>query len=200
MDPIIKQRLVGALVLLALGVVFWPIIFVEAPAPQMVVMEPMAPRPEIDTTPIEAPQSPEERISAALPKLPDQAEAQSQADAGTTIEDEPAPLDALPQAETLDPLVPRDEAPVAPTLDEEGLGVAWVLQVATVSAEPRADALRQQLQDKGYKAFVVPIQRGDDTLYRVQIGPKVERAKLEPIRVAIDRELAVESAILRYVQ
>ena len=29
MNDILKQRLVGALILVALGVVFWPIIFVE---------------------------------------------------------------------------------------------------------------------------------------------------------------------------
>ena len=30
MDPLLKQRLVGTLVLVALGVVFWPLIFVTA--------------------------------------------------------------------------------------------------------------------------------------------------------------------------
>ncbi len=29
MNEVLKQRLIGALILVALGVVFWPIIFVE---------------------------------------------------------------------------------------------------------------------------------------------------------------------------
>ncbi len=199
MDPIIKQRLVGTLVLLALGVVFWPIIFVEAPPPQLVVMEPMDPRPEIDTSPIPLPVSPEAEIAAALPELPDETEAEQAADTATVVEDA-ASLATVPSASELDPPSPREQAPETPVLDSEGLGVAWVLQVATVSSASRAETLRVELGEKGYKAFIKPITRNGDTLYRVQVGPKVEREKLEPIRSAVDRELGVESAILRYVQ
>lgn len=199
MDPIIKQRLVGSLVLLALGVVFWPIIFVEAPPPQLVVMEPMDPRPEIDTSPIPEPVNTQAEIADELPELPSQQEAEQAADSATTV-DESASLAAVPPAAQLDKPTPRDVAPETPTLDPQGLGVAWVLQVATVSSSSRAQALRSQLGDKGYKAFIKPITRNGDTLYRVQVGPKVEREKLEPIRRVVDRELGVESAILRYVQ
>ena len=199
MDPIIKQRLVGSLVLLALGVVFWPIIFVEAPPPQLVVMAPMDPRPEIDTSPIPTPVNPQAEIAASLPELPQQTEAEQAADDATVIEDDVS-LAEVPTATELDAAAPRTQAPEAPRLDSQGLGVAWVLQVATVSAETRAEALRDELGAKGYKAFIKPITRNGDTLYRVQVGPKVEREKLEPIRRVVDRELGVESAILRYVQ
>ncbi|MEE4204120.1 MAG: SPOR domain-containing protein [Halieaceae bacterium] len=207
MEPIVKQRLVGALVLLALGVVFWPIIFVEAPEPEMLPAESMPPRPAVDTSPLEVPEVPRERISAQLPKLPDQADAQRAADTATELAEPPEDavepetlMSGLPEADELEPLATREQPPAEPVLDEQGLGVAWVLQVATVSSETRAQALLARLGDKGYKAFIKPIKRDKRSLYRVQIGPKVERARLEKIKAVIDPELRVESAILRYVQ
>ena len=55
MNDILKQRLVGALILVALGVVFWPIIFVEPGSSPTTEQERIPPRPAVDTTPIEPP-------------------------------------------------------------------------------------------------------------------------------------------------
>ena len=55
MNDILKQRLVGALILVALGVVFWPIIFVEPGERSTVGQVRIPPPPVIDTTPIESP-------------------------------------------------------------------------------------------------------------------------------------------------
>ncbi len=55
MNDILKQRLVGALILVALGVVFWPIIFVQ-PGDRPGVEQPrIPPRPDVITSPIEPP-------------------------------------------------------------------------------------------------------------------------------------------------
>ena len=55
MNDILKQRLVGALILVALGVVFWPIIFVEPGDQAVAEQRRIPPRPEVVTTAIEAP-------------------------------------------------------------------------------------------------------------------------------------------------
>ena len=62
MNPIVRQRLVGALVLIALCVVFWPIVFVEPVDQQPIELQPTPERPDIDTSPIAKPQSPEAMI------------------------------------------------------------------------------------------------------------------------------------------
>ena len=64
MDSVVRQRLVGTLVLVALGVVFWPIIFVEPRDQQPIELSPMPARPEIDTSPIASPESPEAKVRA----------------------------------------------------------------------------------------------------------------------------------------
>ena len=55
MNTILKQRLIGALILVALGVVFWPIIFVEPGGEAGQVSAPIPAPPGVDTTPIPAP-------------------------------------------------------------------------------------------------------------------------------------------------
>ncbi len=55
MNDILKQRLVGALILVALGVVFWPIIFVQPGDRPSAEQARIPPRPEVNTTPIEPP-------------------------------------------------------------------------------------------------------------------------------------------------
>ena len=65
--------------------------------------------------------------------------------------------------------------------DDDGLPVAWVLQVATVSSVEKARKLRDELIGNGEKAFYEPLRRDNDTLYRVYVGPKFERAQLAPL-------------------
>jgi DedD protein len=77
--------------------------------------------------------------------------------------------------------------------------VAWILQVASVSSAEKAEQLRQQLLQKDRKAYTRRIKRNGRDLYRVYVGPKFERARLEAMKKEVDREFGVESLIVRYV-
>jgi len=46
---------------------------------------------------------------------------------------------------------------------------------------------------------VKKVDRGGKDLYRVYIGPKFERAKLEKIQSDVDAEFGVKSMIARYI-
>ncbi|MEJ2532362.1 MAG: hypothetical protein P8Y92_11230, partial [Halioglobus sp.] len=70
MNNVLKQRLVGALILVALGVVFWPIIFVEPGERPGVEQVRIPPRPQVDTTPIAPPERAGLRPSEALQAPP----------------------------------------------------------------------------------------------------------------------------------
>ena len=58
----------------------------------------------------------------------------------------------------------------------------------------------EELQALGYRAFSNRYVRVDHELFRVQIGPKAERAPLMRIKPEIDAALKVDSVILRYEQ
>ena len=209
MNEILKQRLVGALILIALGVVFWPIIFVE-PGDSASREERRIPaRPGVNTEPIAAPQKDKLRQAPQLESRKEQ-ERQELERAST-----PAPIAAAVAEEkevvTAEPVKPapaqtakkpsktRTKAPVKPTLDSEGVPVAWILQVASVSKPEKADELRKELLKLGHKAYVKKIHRSGNVLLRVYIGPKFERAQLDKIKPGIDTEFGVQSMVVRYL-
>ena len=107
----------------------------------------------------------------------------------------------LPDSDSVAASQPRLTPPSGDTLvDDQGLAIFYVLQVATVGSASRADQLVEGLQARGYKAFSTRYIRVDDELYRVQIGPNAERAPLMRIKPEIDEVLKVDSQILRYQQ
>jgi DedD protein len=188
-----RQRLVGALVLLALGVVFWPIIFVESPQRELPALPPSAERPVIDTTPFPAPERPAQLL--AMTDTPPPSLTPELAPAET--------LDALPEkAPTAAITAPqtRDKAPAVNPVTAKGNAQLWVLQVASVSSKARATEVVDLLKAKNYRAYFQVTKRSNGTFYRIQIGPKAERAAIERIKPAVDRLLAVDALVEEYKQ
>ncbi len=216
MNDILKQRLVGALILVALGVVFWPIIFVEPGERPEAEQNRIPPAPAVDAAPIEPPdtaglrapqeaRAQEEARGAELPwpvPVEDESVSAGQASSEQAGADKPAEPVAAVQEEPPAPAETprtRTEAPEKLEIDEDGVPVAWILQVASVSSADKAEQLRQRLLAVDQKAYVKRVKRGDKELFRVYIGPKFERAALESIRPRIDSEFGVTSMIARYV-
>ncbi len=202
MNPLLKQRLVGALVLVALGVVFWPLIFVTPEIREPLVLQAMSKRPIVDQTPISEPESYESKVAPTLPATPSNPQAvQDAADANTQTSAQLTTLASLPSRDSLAAPQPRAVIPPdEPLIDDEGMAIFYVLQVATVGSAQRADEIVRELLALGYKAFATRYVRADDELFRVQIGPSAERAVLLQMKPQIDQALLVDSQILRYVQ
>ncbi len=202
MNPILRQRLVGALVLIALCVVFWPIVFVESVDQQPIELRPTPQRPDIDTSPLAQPQSPEATIRERVKPPEIDRESQMQADEMTRLADGESDtnLSELNDVDSVQKLELRDAAPIVPVLDAAGYPQAWVLQVATVSSESRAKTLVEQLVDKGYPAFHARFARDTVVQWRIQIGPKFEKESFESIKSEVDRVLKVKSMVVRYQQ
>lgn len=183
--------------LLALGVVFWPLIFDSPDLHDPIALRPMSEKPVIDRTPISPPESFEATVKQSLPEvMPIDSEVQQAADDSTRTDVTAAELDTLSSAEEMAGTTEMQEELV----DEQGLPLFWVLQVATVGSAERADELVAGLQGRGYRAFSKRFMRVDDVLYRVQIGPNVDQARLQQMKPEIDGILSVDSQVLRYVQ
>ena len=210
MNDILKQRLVGALILVALGVVFWPIIFVQPDERGTTERPGIPPRPAVDSSAIEPPDMAGLRPSRELSAREEQVEPEPE-----TVLPEPSAAPELDEPETEAPKVvaatpapvpeepprpaaTRTEAPVKPKIDKDGVPIAWILQVASVSSPEKADELRRSLLEMDQKAYVKKIKRNGKALYRVYIGPKYEKAKLAPVKTRVDSTFGVQSMIVRY--
>lgn len=192
----------GTLVLIALGIVFWPLIVTAPDVRDPIVLTPMPEAPLIDRTPISAPESYQAEVEAQLPNAPIVPEAEQVAADDNTFIDESASFqfEVPPAAEAVAAASIDTKPHDIGLIDEEGLAQFWVLQVATLASEARATEVVSNLKEQGYKAFYRPFKRGGETLFRVQIGPNAERERLQRFRPQIDEALGVESEILRYTQ
>ena len=189
----IKQRFVGFVVLVAIAVIFWPIVFVapdKADDFELPVFE-MPPKPTVAVS---------ERREPVLDKV-------DQSILPEMLERQPPivqPVDvASPMPDVA--LVDADEEPEQQAsaleraeFDEQGLPISWELQVATFSTAQRAEEISQLLRDKGHKAYVSPIILDDQRLFRVMIGPKLQKQRLIEIQPAINDYFSVKSFIVRF--
>jgi len=206
LNDILKQRLVGALILVALGVVFWPIIFVEPGSQPAAEQTRMPPRPQVDTTPIEPPDQVGLRPARLVTSRAEVIEVDAPLpDPAPPFEPAPEPLAAEPvpapkQPASKPPASPtREVAPEKLATDSQGVPIAWILQVVSVSSADKAEQLRQQLVAKDRKAYTRKISSNGKTLYRVYVGPKFERARLESLKKQVDKEFGVNSMVVRYI-
>jgi len=206
LNDILKQRLVGALILVALGVVFWPIIFVEPGSQPAAEQTRMPPRPQVDTTPIEPPDQVGLRPARLVTSRAEVIEVDAPLpDPAPPFEPAPEPLAAEPvpapkQPASKPPASPtREVAPEKLAMDSQGVPIAWILQVVSVSSADKAEQLRQQLVAKDRKAYTRKISSNGKTLYRVYVGPKFERARLESLKKQVDKEFGVNSMVVRYI-
>ena len=195
MNNILKQRLVGALILVALGLIFWPIIFVAPDTNEHVEPRPLPAAPAVPGDPVAAPDDTGLPASSPLTVSEELQHATRRAiyAVGT------APVMAAPRPGS--PVVQSDATRSGQDmlLDRDGEGVGWVLQVATLSSAKKADVLLRQLLAVDQQAYVATVQRDSRTLYRVSIGPKFERAELERLQTQIDTAFGVKSLLVRYV-
>ena len=166
-----KQRIIGAIVLVALAVIFIPILLpghrdlgfsdTESYIPpkpdeleNLKVLELEKPLPA--PAPREIVRTPIDEHSPPAPKSEQEAPAE-----------EPKPSVEIKPAKP-----PVKEPKPASTSTTK----AWVVQVGSFSKRENAMRLRDQLRSKGYKTFVEQISAADKIFYRVRVGPVVSRS------------------------
>lgn len=189
----IKQRFVGFVVLVAIAVIFWPIVFVtpeNADDFELTAFE-MPPKPAVAVSERREPVL-DKVDQSILPEMPErQTPIVQPVDIASPMPDV-ALVDADEEPEQQASALERAE------FDDQGLPVSWELQIATFSNAERAEEISQLLRDKGHKAYVSPIILDDQRLFRVMIGPKLQKQRLIEIQPAINDYFSVESFIVRF--
>ena len=183
-----KQRIIGAIVLVALAVIFIPILLpghrdlgfsdTESHIPakpdeleNLKVLELEKPLPA--PAPREIVRTPIDERSPPAPKT----------------ESEPPAVEQKPITAEQKPSPP----PVKETKpDTETTTKAWVVQVGSFSKRDNAMRLRDKLRSKGYKTFVEQISTADKTFYRVRVGPVVSRSNAEALQKELQTKMKLQ--------
>jgi hypothetical protein len=70
-----------------------------------------------------------------------------------------------------------------------------VIQVFSTADKEQADKVRDSLVDAGFAAFLSPIAKGGQTMYRVRIGPFPSRTAAEPVADKVRKEHKLDTWI-----
>jgi len=187
-DDGLKQRVVGAVVLLALGILFVPVLF-----------EPEFSR-ELDRTSQIPPALGLTPLKVADPVRPEKIEPAKAADSMYQLVDEEAleekPVKVTEPVRTA--LVKKPTAVERDLLDRNGVPKAWVVQVASFNTEARAKVLRDDLLAKGFPAFTRTLQISKGRVTRVYVGPKILREKALAVKRELDKTLKIKSMLVKF--
>ncbi|KEX95102.1 cell division protein [Pseudomonas putida] len=214
LDKAYKQRMVGALVLVALAVIFLPMLFsrqdeqrqveVQAPAapqapamPQVQVESVVVPEPQ--ALPQEPVPSDEEIAQQEAPVAPVAPVAPAPAAKPVTPPPAPAPVPALAAKPATPPSQPISAAPGKPDIsqsrvDANGLSVSWSVQLASLANRESAEKLQKNLRSQGYNAYI----RTADGKNRVFVGPLIERAEADRLRDLLNRQQNLKGFVVRF--
>lgn len=196
MKDALKQRLVGAIVLAAIGVIFLPGFFKEQQGHQVDTRTQIPAEPSLPQVSFESPRqnpdiqpAPEPETMFIPPELEPVADVSSpEAVASASSASAPAPNQTADTA---------DEVPELP-LGPDGIPEAWVVQVASLSNQEAAARLRDELQAEGHKAYIRRVSTSNGSVTRVFIGPKLSKAEADKVKADVDKRLKVNAMVRRF--
>jgi len=168
MDTALKQRLIGAVVLVALAVIFLPML-IKGPAPDSGVSD----------VPLDVPATPSGQYETReLPLV-----TPGNAPAGGVVGMEDAPATTSASASEAVPLGTAPAAAAGTMLPASTAGGNYAVNFGAYATPADADAVIARLKQSSLPAFREPASINGKTAYRVRIGPYAERADAEAVRL-----------------
>jgi DedD protein len=202
LDISLKQRLIGASVLVALGVIFIPMILERgADDESLTVRMEIPPKPDIefqnrlDDAPgveeVEWPESVEESTA--------EIRAEKSADQPATAD---LPQAVIPAEPVKEPLAPKPAsktpAPVTKAAKPAATPQQWIVQLGSFSKETNALVLQDKLRAKGLKPLIKAMETPAGRVYRVRLGPMPNRADADEMVARIKREMELSAIVMSY--
>jgi DedD protein len=172
----LKQRLLGGAVLVALVVIFVPML-IDEPVDSKVVSDHRIPA---------KPETLEKPMPAILPPSP--------AESATPVEvPKNQPSKEKVQAQTPTPVV----KPKTIRVDKPSPS-AWMIQVASLTIKGNADKLVADLKKAELPAIVEKVEVEGKRHYRVRVGPEVNHKTALSMAERIKRDFKLTPKVLRY--
>jgi len=188
-----QHRLIGAVVLVALGVVGFPLVFDTNPRPLDVDMPIVIPNPNAVPALTLPPAATEAQTDGAAPVT---------AAAAESVEPNPAagesgvPLVAPSQPAPAQVQAPAPAQQTPEPVKETASDARWVVQVGSFTDAASVRRVRQRLERAGLKTYTQIIRRNGKRLTRVRLGPFDQQAKADAA-AARARGLGLDVELLR---
>ena len=171
MDRALKERIIGAAVLVLVVVLVVPV-FLDGP--------PVA--GEITSERVPLPGQSEQKVQTVVLER-DRSDPVPSNSGNATPEPTPVPQQAAQQQTVKPKLVeeqaapkPRDEPPPPESASTTGM---WAVQLGSFGNQENAERLAADLRKQGFAAFLSQTSTGSAQLHRVRIGPQKDRKSAE---------------------
>ncbi|TVP93005.1 MAG: SPOR domain-containing protein [Thioalkalivibrio sp.] len=180
MEPPVRYRMVGAVVLIFLAVLFLPWLFDGAGYEAMQGLE----RPIPDRPVFVEPHTP----PAPVPELRSDPVGEGADDAASVAQvPEVSPPEPVPEASGR-----------AATAGATAPRVGWSVQVGSFGREANARDEVQRLREAGFTAFVERGRANDRDVWRVKVGPRAERDEALRLRDDLQRRMDVTGIVVAH--
>lgn len=187
----LKQRIVGAIVLVALAVIFIPMFLSGDRDGDM---------PILDSNIPSKPENVEQLKTLEL--SPDRPVPEMKTPDRTPVDEHPPQAESEAAPDKTAPAATEDTAAtdssVTPPTSESRDSKAWAVQVGSFSKQSNALGLRDKLRDKGYRAFVEQVSTDKGEVYRLRVGPEVHRSQAEELKKELQEKLKLNGLVVAH--
>lgn len=181
-DP--KHRIVGAVILVALAVIFLPMILNKQPEPPAVA--PIAEIPPPDSRVVTAPVAP---LEPATPTAP------------AVSEPPKEPVNEPPVVKPAEPAPAPAAKPNKPAVKDKPaakIEKGWVVQAGVFASAENAKQLRDKLRKLGYTTEIDNLTVDAKSMARVRVGPYRDNAAAKAAQARLQTQAGVKGVVLAY--
>ena len=191
MDKALKERIIGAIVLVAVAVLVVPV-FLDGPPSQSEVVNERVPLPGQSEQ--DSQTGTQTRMQTVVldrdrdQPVPARTEAQSGSAAPTTVATTPPPVQTDVATTELQP-----QPDVTPTPTDTPAQAAasatgmWAVQLGSFSNQDNANKLAADLRKQGFAAFLSQVSGPSGQLHRVRVGPQKDREAADAMAARLQR-------------
>ena len=189
-----KQRIVGALVLISLAAIFLPMFLGGRDDADERVIE-IPPRPQHLSEPVTV------TDDASLHEIEDRTAGIKrtviEAEVPVTAEPTPTPGETPPLAKP-EPLTPEAQALADSGPEAQDAVPAWAVQVGSFSSSKNALALRDRLRGLKFTAYVEELEKGRVKVFRVRVGPVLKAEQAQVLKAQLKEQAQLDGMVMRH--
>ena len=201
----LKQRLVGAIVLVALAVIFVPMLLPgKGDLSGSIEGSNIPPEPDYRFPPVKPAPSAPAMAPAPVAPLGEKTQADSNdGDAGKDVakkESLKSPANVVKTTKAAK-VIKTSKAPAAkkaPVKTSPNKVSGWIVQVGSFSDSKNAKALRDKLRKLGHASFVEKVKGESGMVYRVRVGPELTRKSAEKLSQRLAKEAQLTGLVQAY--
>ena len=168
----LKQRLVGAIILTSLAIILLPLLLDGSPEGRELVVPRIPEPPQVELS--------SDRVDNFVADMR-QMESTSKGRLPKEVVDDT-------DYEVVEDFV----------LDQNQLPVSWSLQVGSFRQQDNATKLREKLRADNYRAYVLGADNHSGKIWRVFVGPMVNKQALAELSTELEGKLDLKGRIVRY--